>query len=458
MLQIALPMVVSTTCYTLMTFTDRMFLSKLGPELMSAAMAGGLTSFVMMTFFMGLIGYATALVAQYFGSGQKAKCSLALTQAFLIAVLAYPLILAGRPLAIRFFEVMGIAQAQLAPQKLYFNILLWAAMVPLLRNCLSCFFTGIGKTKIVMFSSLSALVVNVCVNYVLIFGKLGFPALGIKGAAIGTICGGVSGVLVLLLAYLNKGNRLVYSIAESLRFDKEVMVTLLRFGYPAGLELFLNMFAFDFLVLVFHSVSVVAATASTVMFNWDMVSFVPLLGVEIAVTSLVGRYMGAKDPDTAYKATMSGLKLGCAYSALIFILFVFFPQALTDIFRPRQDLAVFIQARPVAVAMIRMASLYVLVEAMLVVFIGALRGAGDTLWAMIISVTMHWILVPVLYVMLKIMGMPVETGWAVLVGIFFIFSGMAFLRFKKGHWRSIEMVRPAVTGMAVDDYHELSDL
>ena len=458
MLQIALPMVVSTTCYTLMTFTDRMFLSKLGPELMSAAMAGGLTSFVMMTFFMGLIGYATALVAQYFGSGQKAKCSLALTQAFLIAVLAYPLILAGRPLAIRFFEVMGIAQAQLAPQKLYFNILLWAAMVPLLRNCLSCFFTGIGKTKIVMFSSLSALVVNVCVNYVLIFGKLGFPALGIKGAAIGTICGGVSGVLVLLLAYLNKGNRLVYSIAESLRFDKEVMVTLLRFGYPAGLELFLNMFAFDFLVLVFHSVSVVAATASTVMFNWDMVSFVPLLGVEIAVTSLVGRYMGAKDPDTAYKATMSGLKLGCAYSALIFILFVFFPQALTDIFRPRQDLAVFIQARPVAVAMIRMASLYVLVEAMLVVFIGALRGAGDTLWAMIISVTMHWILVPVLYVMLKIMGMPVETGWAVLVGIFFIFSGMAFLRFKKGHWRSIEMVRPAVTAMAVDDYHELSDL
>ncbi len=458
MLNIALPMVISSTCYTLMTFTDRMFLSRLGPEVMSAAMAGGLTSFVMMTFFAGLIGYVTALVAQYFGAGQKDKCSLALTQAVIIAFLAYPLILLARPLAHRFFAVMGIAQAQLVYQKIYFDILLWAAFVPLLRQALSCFFSGIGRTKIVMVASLSAMVVNIGVNYVLIFGKLGFPALGIRGAAIGTIMGGASGVLVLFGSYLNKENRLSYGIARSLRFDREVMFKLLRFGYPAGLELFLNIFAFDTLVMVFHSVSAVAATAATVMFNWDMASFVPLLGVEIAVTSLVGRYMGAGEPDTAHKAVMSGLKIGLVYSSLIFILFIGFPGALAGIFRPQEAGTVFIQAKPIAMAMIRMASVYVLVEALFVVFIGALRGAGDTLWAMIISVTMHWVLVPVLYVMLKIMGLPLETGWAVLVGIFLLFSGGAYWRYAGGKWRTISMVAPTVPVLAVDDYHELSDL
>ena len=73
MIEIAMPMVVSQACYTIMTFTDRMFLSRLSPELMNAAMGGGLTIFVMMTFFLGLTGYATALVAQYYGSGNKKK-------------------------------------------------------------------------------------------------------------------------------------------------------------------------------------------------------------------------------------------------------------------------------------------------------------------------------------------------------------------------------------------------
>ena len=90
MLAIALPMVVSQACETVLIFTDRLFLSRLGSVPMSAAMAGGLTSFMLMTFFIGLTGYATALVAQYLGAGRKGHCELVLSQAVFLSFLATP--------------------------------------------------------------------------------------------------------------------------------------------------------------------------------------------------------------------------------------------------------------------------------------------------------------------------------------------------------------------------------
>jgi multidrug resistance protein, MATE family len=98
MLAISLPMVVSHASETVLVFTDRLFLSRLGPVQMSAAMGGGLTAFMMTTFFLGLIGYATALAAQYLGAGRKSRCATVLSQAVIVALLAYPLILA-RPAA-----------------------------------------------------------------------------------------------------------------------------------------------------------------------------------------------------------------------------------------------------------------------------------------------------------------------------------------------------------------------
>ena len=112
LLAIAVPMVVSHACDTVMTFTDRVFLSWLGPDEMNAAMSGGLTSFMMMTFFMGLIGYTTALVAQYLGAGKKDRCALATSQALIICLAAYPLILLARPLVFYGFDLSnGIALA-----------------------------------------------------------------------------------------------------------------------------------------------------------------------------------------------------------------------------------------------------------------------------------------------------------------------------------------------------------
>ncbi|MBE0597213.1 MAG: MATE family efflux transporter [Desulfuromonadales bacterium] len=445
MLTIALPMVVSHGCETLLIFVDRLFLARLGPEQMSASMAGGLTSFMMMTFFIGLIGYTTALVAQYLGAGRQQQCARVVTQGVILAVLAYPLILAGRPLAHWLFASSGITPEQLVPQRQYFDILLWGAIIVLLRTCLSGFFSGLGRTRVIMLSALTAMVVNVVANYALIFGHFGLPPLGIRGAGYGTLLGSFSGLLVLLAAYLSPANRREFGVWTAWRFHLPVMQRLLRFGSPAGVEMFLNLLAFTTMILIFHSHSLVTATAITIVFNWDMVSFVPLLGLQIGVISLVGRYMGAGRPDIAEKAALSGLKMGWAYSLTILVLFVFFPQQLVGLFRPLGTDPVFAQAAPLAVSLLRLASLYVLADAVMVVFSGALRGAGDTFWAMCVSVTMHWLLVPILYLFLKVLDFPPQAAWLALISFFLAFSAIFYRRFRRGKWKSLVVVREEET-------------
>lgn len=460
LLAIAFPMVVSQACFTVMTFTDRLFLSRLGSAQMDAAMAGGLMVFVLMTFFIGLTGYATALVAQYLGSGRKDRCAVATTQAMLVALAAYPIILLTRPVVHLIFRRIGISEAQLVPQLAYFDILIYATVVSLLRSCLSSFFSGIGKTRIVMIAAATAMVVNIGMNYLLIFGNFGFPAWGIRGAACGTIIGGTCGLAVMLAAYLGPKIRQAYQVGRSFRYDRESMGTLLRFGYPAGLEMFLNLVAFNAMILAFHAHSPVTATAVTIMFNWDMVSFVPLTGIQIGVMSLVGRYMGAGNPDLAHRSVMSGLKGGWLYSAAILVLFVGFPDQMVNIFRPEHIDEVFQKAAPLAGQLIRVASMYVMVEAVVIVFSGALRGAGDTFWAMRTSVLIHWLMLVMLLVVLYALRQPPVVAWIGIVASFMVFSGLFYWRYRGGKWRSIRMVAPT-EALATDhdqDFHEPPDL
>ncbi len=335
MLAIALPMIVSTACDGVMTFTDRLFLSRLGSEQMNAAMGGGVAMQMMMFFFIGLTGYTTALVAQYYGSGQKKMSGVAAFQAILIALVAYPVILLCRPLSLHFFNFMHVPEAQLPYQISYFNIVIYGVLFSILRNCLSCYFSGLGRTKVVMMAALVSVVVNVVLDYILIFGKLGFPAMGIRGAAIATVVGSFTGLCVLIIVYLGRFNRENFAIMNSFKFNWAVMRKLLYFGYPAGLELFLNFLGFTVIIFMFHSRGDEVATATTIMFSWDLATFIPLLGIEIAVTSLVGRYMGAGDPETAHKAAMSGIKTGIFYSAVVLVLFVSIPETLARVFRPR---------------------------------------------------------------------------------------------------------------------------
>lgn len=439
-LVLAFPMIISTACDGVMTFTDRLFLARVGSEQMNAAMGGGVTLQMLMFFFVGLTGYSTALVAQYFGAAEKHNATKAAFQAILVTLLAWPVILLIKPLAFAYFDLMKIPASQLGYQIEYLNVLAWGAVFGMMRYTLGCYFSGIGKTKIVMIATLVAMVVNVVLDYIFIFGKFGFPPMGVRGAAFATVSGGLAAMIVLLVAYFSPVNRREFAVMKSFRFNYSVMKKLIWYGSPAGFEMFLNFLAFATMISLFHAQGEVVATATTIMFNWDLVSFIPLLGIEIAVTSLTGRYMGAGKPDIAQHAAISAIKTGIFYSVIILALFVFIPEELVRVFHPETASPIFDEAVPIAVAMVKIASLYVLVEAVIVALVGALRGAGDTHFTMIVSVIAHWSFVPILYVSLNVLNLSVPFSWFLLIVFFLLFSTALIFRFRSGKWKTIKVI------------------
>ncbi|MCQ2062331.1 MAG: MATE family efflux transporter [Fibrobacter sp.] len=440
-LAVALPMLLSMSFDTFMTFIDRLFLSKLGPCEMNAALGGGGTQIVMMNLFVGVLSYATALTAQRLGAKKEKDCSRVCVQSLYLSLFCIPLVIATIPFGYFLFEMQDLIPEQMEPQKLYFRILILGSGLMLVRNVLANFFSGIGEAKIVMKAAFVAMVVNIVANYFLIFGKGPFPALGVAGAAYGTLIGTFVSVVMLFVVYFSRRNRERFGTASDFRFHFEIMKELLKRGIPCGIEFFLNMFAFQSLLFLFHGLGAVSATAASVMFNWDMVAYVPLMGLEIASTSLVGRYVGAKQGAAAKRSTFSGLKLGWGYSLIIGILFIFMPGVLTDIFKPdvatatAESIAMFEAARPMSIFMLRIAIIYIFVEVLLVIYAGALRGAGDTVWVMFASAIMNWTVTGALFLAAYVFDAPAHHAWIAVVALYGTAPLFFWWRWRSGKWR-----------------------
>ena len=437
---LAIPMIISQAADTVMLFVDRLFLSSLGKEHLAACMGGGLTSFMMLTFFIGLINYVNPLTAQYLGAGQKSRCSTAGAQGMIVALLSTPVVLALIPAGRWMLRGSGHDPLQTQLEIEYFTILGLGCALPLLRTAVSSFFAGVGRTRVVMIANLAAMVVNVLANYLLIFGHWGFPALGMRGAAYGTLIGSAVGTLILLAIYYSGPVHAEYGTRSELRISLDVIRRLFRFGVPGGIEFFMNLMAFNLFVLMFHSYGSDAAAAITIAFNWDLVAFLPLIGFNIAITSLVGRYMGAGQPDVAARTAWSGIKATSGYAILMFYLFLFHTSALIAPFTSGGAPGDYDQVIPLAVVFVRIAALYVLGDGLIMVFDGVLRGAGDTRWTMWVSVTLHWIMTGVCYVLIKHTQASPVTSWCVFILLVYAIAIALVLRYRHGHWRTIRVV------------------
>ncbi len=438
LLTIAFPMMISLACDTVMMFTDRVFLSYLSPSHMSSAMTGGMTAFVFMTFILGITGYGTALVAQYLGAGKSYKCGSVITQGLIISILSYPIIILCIPLGATLFKLTGQSPIQTSLSLDYFKILIIGSVFGALRNCINTFFSGIGHTRVVMFSSMTVTVINVFVSYVLIFGKFGAPTLGIKGAAIGSVFGSFVGLVFVSVAYFLYGlKHREYGIVDGLKYNREIMKKLIRHGTPGGVEFFLNIFAFNILILLLHSYGPDVAAAVTIAFNWDLVSFIPLVGVGIGVNSLTGRFMGMGDHKLAHRTTISGLKIATAYATLMLIIFGIFYSSLVGVFIQGSDGH---EIRNYAEFMVRMVAFYVIADGIALVYSGALRGAGDTFWTMVISVISHWFLVVEAILIVRVFHFSPKVSWVIFVFTIPLMASVYYFRYKTGGWRQIVIV------------------
>jgi MATE family multidrug resistance protein len=440
LLSIALPMVVSQASDSIMMFVDRIFLSRVGELHLAASMAGGLTMFMLSSFFVGTVGYVTAIVAQYYGANRYQQCGEATFQSLLVALACYPLLLGISPLMRYFFIFAGHESRQVELGYLYFQTLIFGSVFLILRIALAGFFLGIGRTTVVMLANLAGMLVNIPANYLLIFGKLGFPALGLQGAAIGTIAGNAAIFSILLLFYLRGANRHQFSTNRTLKFRPQIMRKLLRFGVPAGFEMFLSVTAFNLFLQFMHSYGTVVAAAVTITFNWDIVAFIPMLGMSHATTALVGQNIGAEDREEARRSTYVALKVAWVYSGIMVLLFVFGTRFLVGAFASGFG-ANAEQISSLAIIMLRLAALYTLADSAQLVFTGALRGAGDTRWVMRVSIGLHWLFSGIAIFLIRFVQAQPVTVWIVFIAFVMGLGVVMFLRFRGGKWRRIKLIQ-----------------
>jgi MATE family multidrug resistance protein len=433
MFAIAAPMVASQASETLMLFFNRWIVSFLGADYIPASMSGGLTQFVFTSFFAGITGYVNAFIAQYHGARREDRCVQMASQGFWLTLGFYPLLLLLIPVGRLIFVWAGHTPVQIGLEFSYYRILMLGSFLFLMQSVLVGYFVGQGRTRVVMAANLLGIMVNLPLNWVLVFGKLGAPRLGIEGAALGTLGGSLFIVTILCIAYLRSAPYRARASLSSWAPRADLLRRLVRYGLPAGGEMFLNIFAFNVFLQLMQSYSPQVAAAVTISFNYDLVSFIPMLGVGAAVTALVGQRMGAGDTAGARRVAFLGLRIAWGYGLLIVALFVVGAPVLVRVFSggfTAGDEGIL----PLAQTLLRLAAIYILGDASNVVLAGALRGAGDTRWVLVISGALHWIMALGAFVLIRVLVLPPVAVWLFFIAFILSMTVSLFLRHRGGRW------------------------
>ncbi|MFT6287570.1 MAG: MATE family multidrug resistance protein, partial [Alcanivorax sp.] len=410
---LALPMMVSQGAFAVMVFTDRIFMSRIDAMHIAATLGGGVSFFVSIALFNGILSYGNALVAQYLGAGEFRKCPQVVTQGLLLTLAILPVVAVVTYYVSQLFEAMGHDPAMVVLERQYYFMLMSGAGFALLKTCLACYFSGIAVTRVVMVSDLLGVAMNIPLSYVLIFGVCGAPEMGIRGAALGTVISTIFSIAVYLLFYFNRSNREKFSVLDSFKLNTGILKRYLRLGFPSGFELFIGAGTFNLFLLMFQSYGVSEGAAMAIVFNWDMLSFVPLVGINIAITSLIGRYVGAQDLSRASAVISSGFLIALTYSGLMGLCFIVFRFELLELFAtPGED---FTEIRKLGSKMMIGLTTYVMADAVILICSGTLRGAGDTRWLMVTSIVLHLIMLLVQYLVIMVWEFEPIVSWWVFV-------------------------------------------
>ena len=435
LLTLAYPMVISQGAFAVMIFTDRYFMSLVSPTHMGASLGGGVASFFCMSLFIGVLSYGNALTAQYYGRRQYGKCSRVVTQGLLLTLCFAPILIAIGYLSLGSFAFMGHAPEQVVLEQQYFIILIWGAIFSLAKTCIASYFSGIGRTHIVMIADSGGVAINIPLTWVLIFGFGEIPALGIAGAAYATIISTFISLLMFCYFYLERYHATRFLVNQSFQLDGGILRRFVRLGFPSGIEMFLNVAAFNLFLLMFQSYGVAESASAAIVFNWDIVSYVPMIGLNVAIISLIGRYIGAGDIRLMGQVIRISFALGLGYSSVLALLFYFGREPLVAIFLATGGSA---DIQTLASFMMIGLATYVMADATILIAGGVLRGAGDTRWLMWASVLIHWLMLLVQYLVIKVWMLGPQVSWIVFVAMILMTALMYLLRLASTRWRTPE--------------------
>ncbi len=440
-LRVGLPLIAGMLSSTVMQFTDRLFLSHYSVTSIAAAMPSSMAAMVLQLPLMGLCGYVSVFIAHYIGAGRRTEVGAALWQGIWMALAGTVALAFACLLAAPLFTWTGHPPAVMAEEILYFRILTLGSAFFLLGAVVSGFFVGRGYTRPVLVANVLGAVLNVPLDYALIFGKWGLPELGIAGAGYATVTGWAFCAILLGIGVFSKKNDRYFHVFRSWRLKPDVFLRLFRFGGPSGVNLFMEVVGFAWFTLEVGKLGEVALASSNIALSVNTLVFTPMLGMNQAVAALVGQAMGRKRPDEAETVTYSALHLALLYMMPLAVCFFFFAGPLMDIFRPNDPAVDFSPIRATGMILIYYIAVYSLVDACNIVFLGSLKGAGDTMFIMYIlgGAGLFVLVAPIL--ILKGLGLAsLHPLWIVLTVYVMSTALCAFLRFRFGTWRHLRLV------------------
>lgn len=452
-LRVAWPLIVSMGSFTLMQFADRLFLAWYDTVAIQAALPAGILSFTLISLFMAVAGYAGTFVAQYHGAGDRDGCSRATAQGLWIALLSWPPMLILLPVGQAILRVSGHPADVLAAELGYYTILMWGSLAVPLGAAVGGFFSGRGDTATQMWATVAGNAVNIALDYGLIFGALGLPRMGIRGAAIATVIGGAVTPAILLGIYAGRRLQREYRTRTLWRPDLALMGRIVRFGLPAGLQIFSDVGSFTLFVLLTGRLGGVSLAASNIAFSINNLAFMPLLGMSTAASILVGQYQGRRRGDLAARAGWTALKVGAFYMILIGATFVLFPAQYYALFGARRDGVDAAALLPVGRWLLLMMAGWGLLDTVNLVLSGALKGAGDTRFVMIYFIAMAWgFWLPGEFAIL-LNGGGILAAWFWLMIYVIVLSAGFLWRWRSGRWKSIEMIERAAAPLPLPPPH-----
>ncbi len=442
--RVALPLILSSGSISLLLVVDRVFLTWYSKQALGASLPAGTLHWMLMSIALGTALYVNTFVAQYEGAGRKDRVAASIWQGIYLSLLSGVFYVFVIAFAGTLVSWMGHNAGLQKLETEYFSILCYGAVPTTLANVLSCFFSGRGRTTTVMCVNFAMVGINVVLDYGLIFGAWGLPEMGIRGAALATVLSELAAAGIYTGILMQSRDARAYHLWRHRRFDRALFGRLLRYGLPSGMQWFIEIGAFSVFTMLLGRIGETELTASSLAFNLNALSFVPLMGLGTAVLTLVAKRIGEQRPQLAVRTTWMAFGLTAGYMLVFAAIYLFLPDVILyaySAYAPREE---FETLRPHVVSLLRFVALYSFFDGMAVVFGSAVRGAGDTRFSLIFSSLAGWVIMVIPTALsMHYTGGDLTTSWLACSG-YVIVIGIGFvLRFQLGPWKSMRVIESA---------------
>ena len=429
MLKLATPVVTAELGWVTMGIVDTLMVGDLGANAIGAVGIGSALFLAVGVFSMGLLLGLDPLVAAAFGARRIDECHHWLVAGVWLAILASGPFVAGMYAIGAALPLMGLPPEVQELAQPYFEIVGWSLPPLLLYVAFRRYLQAMNIVRAVTYTLIAANVINAIVNWLLISGNLGAPALGVRGAAYATLASRIVMAAVLFVVIVRRERHTVPRLAETpMALDSGRVRRLIVLGLPAATQMLLEVGVFAAATALAGRVSASSLAAHQIAINMAGLTFMIPYGLASAAAVRVGQALGRKDPHGAMTAGWTAIGLGVSFMGAAALVFLIMPTPLMRAFT--DDLTVI----HLGVRLLFVAAVFQLFDGLQGVTTGALRGLADTRTAMLWNLGGHWFVgLPLAYLLcFQLNYGVVGLWWGLSTGLMICGVGLTLAWGKKG--------------------------